>query len=55
MKYTRKHFEDLAQPTQAADTIEANAKHLILAIADAYDRMAELVEKAKGAAAEGSR
>jgi len=51
MKYTRKHFEDLAQETraQAADTIDANANHLLLAVADAYDHMAELIGKAKGA------
>jgi hypothetical protein len=50
MKYTKRHFENLARETRAdaVEATDANAKHLLLAIADAYDRMAELVKKAKG-------
>lgn len=49
MKYTKRHFENLARETraEAAEATDANAKHLPLAVANAYDHMAELVGKAK--------
>jgi hypothetical protein len=44
--YTSRLFQNFAQETRAlaADATDINAKHLLFSIADAYDRMAELIE-----------